>query len=61
MILNLLTPLCLYFMVNQKYTEQEFLYVAMGSQASTTTAEMYMQAFQRTAITTALQPPKVWE
>ena len=48
-------------MVNQKYTEQEFLYVAMGSQASTTTAEMYMQAFQRTAITTALQPPKVWE
>ena len=35
--------------------------VAMGSPASSATAEIYMQAFERTAITTALHPPKVWE
>ena len=33
----------------------------MGSPASSATAEIYMQAFERTAITTALHPPKVWE
>ena len=35
--------------------------VAMGDPASSTTAEIYMQAYERTAITTALHPPKVWE
>ena len=35
--------------------------VAMGGPASSTTAEIYMQAYERTAITTALHPPKVWE
>ena len=35
--------------------------VAMGSPASSTTAEIYMQFYERTAITTALHPPKVWE
>ena len=35
--------------------------VAMGCPASSTTAEIYMQAYERTAITTALHPPKVWE
>ena len=35
--------------------------VAMGDPASSTTAETYMQAYERTAITTALHPPKVWE
>ena len=29
--------------------------------ASSTTAEIYMHAYERTAITTALQPPNVWE
>ena len=35
--------------------------VAMGGPASSTTAEIYMQAYERTAITTVLHPPKVWE
>ena len=33
----------------------------MGGPASSTTAEIYLQAYERTAITTALHPPKVWE
>ena len=33
----------------------------MGNPASWITAEIYMQAYEHTAITTALQPPKVWE
>ena len=33
----------------------------MGGPASSTTVEIYMQAYERTAITTALHPPKVWE
>ena len=35
--------------------------VAMGGPASSTTAEIYMQAYEHTTITTALHPPKVWE
>ena len=35
--------------------------VAMGGPTSSTTAEVYMQAYECTAITMALQPPKVWE
>ena len=31
--------------------------VAMGGPASSNTAETYMQAYERTAITTALHPP----
>ena len=33
----------------------------MGGPSSSTTAEIYMQAYERTAISTALHPPKVWE
>ena len=33
----------------------------MGGPASSTTAEIYMQDYERTAVTTALHPPKVWE
>ena len=33
----------------------------MGGPASSTTAEIYMQAYERTAITKALHPPKIWE
>ena len=33
----------------------------MGGAASSTTAEIYMQAHELTAISAALQPPKVWE
>ena len=35
--------------------------VAMGGPASSTTAEIYMQAYKRTPITTSLHPPKVWD
>ena len=33
----------------------------MRGPASSTTAEIYMQAHESTAISTALHPPKVWE
>ena len=33
----------------------------MGGPSSLTTAEIYMHAYECTAITTALHPPKVWE
>ena len=35
--------------------------VAMGGPAPSTTTESYMQAHERTAMTTALHPPKVWK
>ena len=35
--------------------------VAMVGPASSTTAEIYMLSNERTAITTALHPPKIWE
>ena len=35
--------------------------VAMGGPASSTTSEIYMQTYERAAITTALHPPKIWE
>ena len=35
--------------------------VAMGGPASSTTAEIYMQVYERTAITTGLHSPNVWE
>ena len=33
----------------------------MGGRASSTTAETYIQAYEHTALTMALHPPKVWE
>ena len=33
----------------------------MGGPASSTTPEINMQACERTAVTTAMRPPKVWE
>ena len=33
----------------------------MGGPTSSTTAEIYMQAYKRTAITMPLHRPKVWE
>ena len=35
--------------------------VAMGGLASSTTAEIYMQAHERTAISIAIHSSKVWE
>ena len=33
----------------------------MGGLTSSTTVDSFMQAYERTAKTTALHPPKVWE
>ena len=33
----------------------------MGGPASSTTAEIYMQAHEHNATSTAIHPPKVWE
>ena len=33
----------------------------MGGPASSTTAEIYTQAHEHTAVSTALHPPKVWK
>ena len=33
----------------------------MGDPTSSTTPEIYMQAYERTAITMNLHPPKVWK
>ena len=35
--------------------------IAMGGPASSTTAEIYMQAHEQTAISKALHPSKIWE
>ena len=35
--------------------------MALPWSASSTTAEIYIQAYERTAMTKALHPPKVWE
>ena len=40
---------------------QQIAGVAMGGPPSSTTAEIYMQAHEVTATSTALHPPKVWE
>ena len=55
--LVLTTPWCTF---NSQFYQQTDG-VAMGGPASSTTAKIYMQAYERTAITTALHPPKVWE
>ena len=35
--------------------------ITMGGPASSTTTEIYMEADERTSMSTALHPPKVWE
>ena len=45
----------------EKYIYQQTDAVSMGGPASSTTAEIYMQGYERTATTTALHHPKVWE
>ena len=46
-----------YTFYSQFYRQTDDL--AMGGPASSTTAEIYMQTYERTAITMALHPPKV--
>ena len=53
-----LTTTC-YIFNSQFYQQTDD--IAMGDPASSNTAEIYMQAYEYTAITMALHPPKVWE
>ena len=53
-----LTTTC-YIFNSQFYQQTDD--IAMGDPASSNTAEIYMQAYECTAITMALHPPKVWE
>ena len=58
-LINLVLTTTWYTFNSQFYQQTDG--VAMGGPASSTTAEIYMQAHERTAISTALHPPKVWE
>ena len=49
-----------WYMFNSQFYQQNDG-IAMGGPASSTTGEIYMQAYEHTAITTALYPPKAWE
>ena len=58
-LVNLVLTTTWYTFNSQLYQQTDG--VAMGGPASATTAEIYMQAHESTAISTALHPPKVWE
>ena len=49
-----------WYTFNSQFYQQTYG-IAMGAPASSTTAEIYMQTHEHTAISTALHPPKVWE
>ena len=58
-LVNLVLTTTWYTFNSQFYQQTDG--VAMGGPASSTTAEIYMQAHESTVISTALHPPKVWE
>ena len=58
-LVNLVLKTTWYTFNSQFYQQTDG--VALEDPASSTTAEIYMQAHERTAISTALHPPKVWE
>ena len=58
-LVNLVLTTTWYTFNSQFYEQTDG--VAMGGPASSTTAEIYMQAHESTAISTALHPTKVWE
>ena len=58
-LLNLVLTTNWYTFNSQFYQQTDG--VAVGGPASSTTAKVYMQAHERTATSTALHPPKVWE
>ena len=58
-LVNVVLTTTLYTINSQFYQQTDG--DAMGGPASSATAEIYMQAHERTAISTALHPPKVWE
>ena len=65
-IVNLLVNLVNLVLTITWYTFNSKFYqqtdgVAIGGTACSTTAEIYMQAHESTAISTALHPPKTWE
>ena len=49
-----------WYTLNSQFDQQIHGFV-MGGAASSTTEEIYLQTYERTAITTTLHPPKVWE
>ena len=58
-LFNLVLTTTWYTFKSQYY--QQLDHITMGGPASSTTAEVYMQAHERTAISTVLHPPKVWQ
>ena len=58
-LFNLVLTTTWYIFNSQFYQQTDG--VAMGGPASSTTAEIYMQADESTAISMALHPPKFWE
>ena len=58
-LVNLVSTSTCYTFNSQFYQKTDG--VAMGGPASSTAAEIYMQAHEYTAIYTALHPSKVWE
>ena len=58
-LVNLVLTTTWYTFNSQFYQQTDG--VAMGCPASSTTAEIYMQGHESTAISMALHPPKVWE
>ena len=58
-LVNLVLTKTWYTFHSQSYQKTDG--VAMEVVASTTTIEIYMQVHERTAISTALHPAKVWE
>ena len=58
-LVNLVLTTTWYTFNSQLYQQPDG--IAMGGPASSTTAEIYIQAHERTAISTALHPPKVSE
>ena len=58
-LVNLVLTTAWYTFNSQFYQQTDD--VGIGGPASSTTAEIYMHAHERSAISTALHPPRVWE
>ena len=58
-LVNLVLTTTWYTFNSQFYQQTDG--VAMGGPASLTSVEIYMQTHERTAISTALHPPNIWE
>ena len=58
-LVNLVLTTTWYIFNSQFYQQTDG--IAVGGLPSLTTAEIHMQAHEHTAISTALQPPKIWE